>query len=82
MLARFFVFVFRGDHRFRGTFHHGRKGRREGRALRQPVTSHLQPGSIERWMLELSSLSPFCSAQDPSLGDGAAHVQGGPSLLS
>jgi hypothetical protein len=32
-------------------------------------------GSRERWMLGLSSLSPFYSLQKPSTCDGAIHIQ-------
>lgn len=38
---------------------------------------HPHPGSTERRMPELGLLSLFYSFQDPSLGNGAAYIQGG-----
>lgn len=42
-------------------------GNHGGKSLREVVTSHAESGSKGWWVLVLSSLSSFCSVQDPSL---------------
>lgn len=64
---------------FNYIFSWDRGGMELGKTVRWPVTSHLQSGSRERWVLILNSPSPVFSLGSQPV-DGASHIQSGSSL--